>query len=158
MPAGEAMATLHVGARHESTEAEVAAHCGIRDSYQRCTVLTSIGYLMPEGRWIEWHVTPTTARRAAIEMSDAVSLWGDPWLTSVANDQQMVLNGTGKGWLTGSSIELTRHLVATRTFASQAASASLVDEASAALADQGNAAAATSKMDALARFAVTLVS
>lgn len=156
MPNAEAMATLHLGARHELTEAEVAAHCEVVDSYQQRTVLTSIGYLMPEGRWKEWHVTPATAKQAATEMSRAVSLWADPWLTTVANDQEMVLIETERGWLTQSSIDLVRHLVATRNFTSRTAAATLVHQAFAALAVEGTGVAARSKMDALERFAATL--
>ena len=156
MPKGEGMATLYLGARHELTEAEVAAHCDVKDSYQQRTVLTSIGYLMPEGGWTEWHVTPTTAKQAATEMSRAVNLWADPWLTTVANDQEMVLIETERGWLTQSSIELARHLVATRNFTSQTAAAALVHEAFAALAVEDTGVAARSKMDALERFAATL--
>ena len=53
LPAGQAMGTLHIGARHAGVEAEVAEVCGLRDSYQQRTIVTSIGYLMPDQRWVD---------------------------------------------------------------------------------------------------------
>lgn len=155
MPTGEAMTTLHVGARHEATEAEVAAHCNIKDSYRQRTIITSIGYLMPERRWTEWHVTPGTADHVAIQIREAVSSWADPWLDRVADDDEVVLSETVKGWLERSSIELARHLVAIRNFTDEATAAALVDEAFAALGAEGMGVAERRKMDALERFAVT---
>jgi len=101
------MGTLHIGARHAGVEAEVAEVCGLRDSYQQRTIVTSIGYLMPDQRWVDWLATSKTAHEVAVEMAAALREGAPPWFDRIINNPHAVMAETGRGWLSGSAVELS---------------------------------------------------
>lgn len=112
MSTGEGMVTLHVGARDDSLENEVAAICGYRASYQQRTLNTSIGYLMPEAGWREWLVTPRTADGIARELAAAVRAYGLPHLRSVVVDPEAILAETERAL--DQAPAYVRHVLMTR--------------------------------------------
>lgn len=89
---GTATATLHVHVRDEHLEAAVADVTGWADQgYKTTTSTTSIGYLMPAGRWHEWDVRPDAADLVANEMALAVKQYAEPHVTKVAADSDALL-------------------------------------------------------------------
>lgn len=85
--AGTGAATLYVHLCDEQLEAEVAHLTGTADTgYRTTTSTTSIGYLMPDARWHEWHVTPTSVDTVAVAMASAVRAYAEPHLRALAAD------------------------------------------------------------------------
>jgi hypothetical protein len=72
--AGTARITLYVGIRDKANEEVVAKLCGAKDGgYRQRSLVTSIGYLMPERPWRQWVITPADADTVANELATAVS-------------------------------------------------------------------------------------
>ena len=151
-PTGHALATVHVGARHQGVEETVAELCGIKPSYRVRTLVTSIGYLMPERSWREWPVAPGTASSVAARIAAAVSEYGHPCLARVPIERTQVLAETGRGWLSRSAIDLARHLVATALFQGDSDARQLVDQARQSLSEGRHGIAAASMQAALEAF------
>lgn len=95
---GTALITLHVGIRDEASEEVVSRLCGDKDGgyYQR-SVLTSIGYLMPECRWREWLITPDNADAVTSELAGAAAEYAEPYLRRLASDRTELLDGVWHG-------------------------------------------------------------
>jgi len=89
---GTAMATAHVHFRDAELEAQVAGLCGWQDQgYRTTTGTTSIGYLMPDACWHEWHVEPDTADAVAHDVAQAVQTYAEPYLRELAEDPRCLL-------------------------------------------------------------------
>ena len=95
-PTGEGRATLHIGARADALEDQVATICGSPASYQQRTINKSIGYLMPEAGWREWLVAPSTTDAVAREIAAVLQVHGVPFLRSVVADPDAILAETGR--------------------------------------------------------------
>lgn len=88
-PTGTAYVTLFVGLRREDVEPVVRELCRIPGSdggYRSRTVITSIGYLMPEPTWRTWFVAPDTADAVAAELTALVERHAQPYLERLAAD------------------------------------------------------------------------
>ncbi len=89
---GAATATIHVHIRDERLEAAVADVTGWADQgYKTTTATTSIGYLMPSGRWYEWDVRPDSVDLVANEMALAVKQYAEPHVRKLAVDPDALL-------------------------------------------------------------------
>ena len=78
---GTAEIMLYVGIRDEATERVVSRLCDLNDDvYRQRTASTPIGYLLPDNRWRDWHVTPATAVEVAGELAALVERHGEPYL------------------------------------------------------------------------------
>jgi hypothetical protein len=92
-PTGTATATLYVGLRREDVEKVVRELCRIPGSdggYRSRTVVTSIGYLMPEATWRMWFVAPDTADAVATELATLVARHAQPYLERLAGPDQLI--------------------------------------------------------------------
>lgn len=88
---GTAMVSAYVHLRDEGLEAEVASLGGWPDhGYRTTTATTSIGYLMPDARWHEWHVAPENGD-VADEIAQAVHTYAEPHLRGLAEDPRLLL-------------------------------------------------------------------
>jgi hypothetical protein len=93
-PTGTAYVTLFVGLRREDVEPVVRELCRIPGSdggYRSRTVITSIGYLMPEPTWRTWFVAPDTADAVAAELTDLVARHAQPYLDRLAADPEQLV-------------------------------------------------------------------
>lgn len=59
--------------------------------YKTTTATTSIGYLTPVGRWLEWDVRPDAADLVAKEMAFAVEQHAEPHVRKLAVDPDALL-------------------------------------------------------------------
>lgn len=78
--------TLHVGLRLPDVEAIVADFCAVDGSYRTRTVTTSIGYVSPEARWLEWTVSESNVNEVAVEIADRVNTFVVPYLHGLLGD------------------------------------------------------------------------
>ena len=84
---GEAEATVYVGIRDGATERITCQLCDMTDGgYQQRTAVRPVGYLMPDQRWREWHVTLVTAAGVAEELTEPVNTYAVPFLGELARD------------------------------------------------------------------------
>jgi hypothetical protein len=102
-PTGTGMATLYVGLRREDVEPVVRELCRIPGSdggYRSRTVITTIGYLMPEPTWRTWFVAPDTADAVAVELSTLVARHAQPYLERLAADPDQLIEAvrTTRHW------------------------------------------------------------
>jgi uncharacterized protein (DUF1684 family) len=59
--------------------------------YQSRTVITSIGYLMPEATWRMWLVASDTADAVAAELATVVGRHAQPYLERLAADPEQLI-------------------------------------------------------------------
>lgn len=69
-----------VGVRHQAVERLVAELLGLRfRPYSPATILSALGYLMPQGRWVPWRVEDEAAAvPRAVEIAGAIADFGLP--------------------------------------------------------------------------------
>jgi hypothetical protein len=94
-PAGTGYGTLYVGLRREDVEPVVRELCQISRpdrGYQSRTVVTSIGYLMPDPTWRTWFVAPDTVDGVAAEFTDLVGRHAVPYLERLTADPEALLD------------------------------------------------------------------
>lgn len=128
LPSGHAMATVHVSVRNEPIEAQVANICGFRTDYRTRTVVTSIGYLMPQQRWTEWLISSETVGLATNQMVEAIELYTPPWFARMTGDRGAFLTETQRPSRRASCVEMDRHVLTLSRFAgAEAAAAELAD-------------------------------
>jgi hypothetical protein len=90
-PAGSAEVTLDIGLRNLPVESVVSRLCGAQDTYREQTATTSIGYILPEARWLEWLVTAENADKVATELAARVNHYGVPYLDRLARSTEELL-------------------------------------------------------------------
>jgi len=62
---------------------------------------------MPDQRWVDWLATSKTAHEVAVEMAAALREGAPPWFDRIINNPHAVMAETGRGWLSGSAVELS---------------------------------------------------
>jgi hypothetical protein len=92
--AGTARITLYAGIRDEANEDVVAKLCGAKDGgYRQRSLVTSIGYLMPECQWRQWLITPANADAIANELAATVETRAEPYLHNLPSGRAALLDG-----------------------------------------------------------------